>query len=340
MSDGSDIEWCDATWPPVVGCSRVDHRCDNCYAIGTVHRFRKADGLTKLRPKDASRPGLDWSGSVALQHFHLADPLHWRKPRRIFVCSQADLFHPAVPFAYIAAVFGVTAACPQHTMLVLTKRITRAIAFFAWYAAEYGDRSEGARVEANRAGLPLGFDDRAVSTWPLPNVHLGVSVSDQPTADADIPELLRCPAAVHWVSYEPALGPVDFRPWLPERATMAFVGPEMRAATGLTEGDTVALSRGAKLSWIVVGGESGPRARPFDIAWADSTVAQCRRAGVAPFVKQLGSVVTCHADVFNEDGRLAVRGTTDRIRLASYAGGDMDEWRSLGLERLCVREVV
>lgn len=274
MSDGSSIEWCDATWTPVVGCTRVSAGCDNCYAINTVHRFRKSDGLTKLRPKSAARPGLDWTGKVLLQPERLADPLRWRKPRRVFVCSQADLFHDQVPFKFIARVFGVMSECRQHTMIVLTKRIERAREFLAW------------------------LDPPSA----LPNVHIGVSVEDQATADERIPVLLKVPAAVRWVSYEPALGPVTFdkdRGWL---------------SCGV---DDVG---GPHVDWIVVGGESGPRARPFHVEWALSTIEQCRDTGARAFVKQLGTSPRQGVPV--ED----IHGTTRIVKLADYAGGDMSEW--------------
>lgn len=299
MSDSCSIEWCDATWQPVVGCTRVSAGCDNCYAIGTVNRFRKADGLTKLRPKDASRPGLDWSGKVLLQPERLADPLKWRKPRRVFVCSQADLFHDAVPFEFIAAVFGVMASSRQHTFLVLTKRPSRAREYFAWVEKRASDyRSTSAPhgwlfVDAATAALPDSMIG-GPSPWPVPNVHLGVSVEDQATANERIPTLLELPAVVRWVSYEPALGPVDIERWL-------WAHRERGAAS---------------IGWIVVGGESGPRARPFDVGWARAVVTQCHGmaygSGRTPvFVKQLGSHVI-------QDG--------ERRKKADYSGGDMSEW--------------
>lgn len=279
MSDGSSIEWTDATWQPVVGCTRISRGCDGCYAISSVHRFRKADGLTKLRPRDAARPGLDWSGKVALQSERLADPMHWKKPRRIFVCSQADLFHDAVPFEYIAAVFGVMATSPRHTFQVLTKRPARMLEFFAWVREQpkkYADET-GAAIVVRVLETKHYLSDGGPDVWPLPNVHLGVSVEDQATADERIPLLLQCPARVHWCSYEPALGPVDFR---------------LDEIVSATTGRGQALqSRGDVISWIVVGGESGARARPFDIAWARSVIEQCAAIGVrtVAFVKQLGS---------------------------------------------------
>lgn len=319
MSDGSSIEWCDATWQPVVGCTRVSPGCDNCYAISTVHRFRKADGLTKLRPKSATRPGLDWTGKVLQQPDSLELPLRWKKPRRIFVCSQADLFHERNPFEFISAVFGVMQACRQHTFLVLTKRDPRP--FFAWL------RSYGTEHNIEHDAVPWFHAHQVIGApfdrvgWPLPNVHLGVSVEDQARADERIPALLECPSAVHWISAEPLLGPVHLVKWLPELATMGFVGPQMAAVTGLEAGNVVALHRGAKLGWVVVGGESGPRARPFELDWARVLVRQCQAAGAAVFVKQLGARPRENAALVSDGGM-----GTWSMHLDDAKGGDMAEW--------------
>jgi protein gp37 len=371
MGDTS-IEWTDATWNPTRGCSRVDDDgCKNCYAMRFAHRFsapgQPYEGLTILRPKTASRPGVDWSGKARLVPDQLDLPLRWRRPRKVFVDSMSDLFHESLSNEDIAAVFGVMAAARQHTFQVLTKRPQRALEFFRqagiagrvdlfrhlalagrldeYFAEERtepilgwpgywitskgrvlsdhkGERREmkpmtgeqgHSRVMLYREGetarplihrLVLSvFDDvepdeqgchidgdptnnalwnlRAGSQavnwqdskrhgtrrrysklsqeqvdeirrlgadgvsgaeigrrfgisdtqarnilsgrqwgpeyepeWPLKNCWLGVSVSNQKNADERIPLLLQCPAAIRFVSYEPALGPVDFEPWL------------------------------------------------------------------------------------------------------------------------------
>lgn len=177
---------------------------------------------------------------MALVPEKLDEPRRWRKPARVFVDSMSDLFHEALPYPEIARVFDVMLASPRHTFQVLTKRPRRMLGFVRdwWGGSDYN---------------------------LLLNVWLGVSVEDQATADDRIPPLLQTPAARRFVSYEPALEPVDFRPWL-----------------GPVHPDSI-------LDWVIVGGESGPGARPFDVAWARSVVAQCREAGVACFVKQLGA---------------------------------------------------
>jgi protein gp37 len=244
-----------------------------------------------------------WTGRVACLPERLGEPLRWRRPRRVFVDSMSDLFQPGVPFEFIAAVFGVMAACPQHTFQVLTKRPERALEFFGdWLPSERPGEPECACVlRARRNGCDIGWppiENGKVrrGRWPLPNVHLGVSVEDQPTADERIPLLLQCPAAVRWVSYEPALGPVMFTSRWPHSCHGA-VGPVDGQEGYDINGCPMCRRCGMKLGgdpsfgldWIVVGGESGPNARPFDVAWARSTVRQCREAGVPVFVKQLGA---------------------------------------------------
>lgn len=274
--------------------------CDHCYAMGVAHRGMSPQhrGLTKLRPRDASRPGVDWTGEVRTVPTLLAKPLSWRKPRRVFVNSMSDLFHHGVPFEFIAAVFGVMAATPRHTYQVLTKRPDRAREFFAWASKTWpmpGPEHTALMRDCLRmaTGWPGGPVDPDL--WPLRNVHLGVSVEDQATADERIPVLLQLPAAVRWVSYEPALGPVDF-------ANVVDAGVMIDA---LRSG----------LGWVVVGGESGHGARPFDLAWARRTVEDCRSAGVPVFVKQLGARPVVESD-----------DVPIEIVIADRKGTNWDEW--------------
>ena len=305
------------TWNPVVGCSRVSAGCEHCYAERVAHRgmTEAHRGLTVL-----GKHGPRWTGEVRCLPERLDEPLRWRKPRRVFVNSMSDLFHEKVPFEYIAAVFGVMAAVRRHTFQVLTKRPARAAEFFAWLRSEHSAQvwKEARKYPSHNGYPPL--------TWPLRNVWLGVSVEDQATADERIPVLLTLPAAVRWVSYEPALGPVNWR----------WVG-----AYGL-EQDVLrfgALPRDGwvrGLDWIVVGGESGPGARPFDLAWARSTIAQCRAAGVPVFVKQLGARPMGPLRGLGGEPLDTAGGMPARVglRLRDRKGGDPSEWP----EDLRVRE--
>lgn len=313
MGDKTGISWTDATWNPIRGCSKVSAGCKNCYAEKVAARFSGPG-----QPYEGTVRDGRWNGQIRFVPEKLIEPLRWKRPRRIFVNSMSDLFHDGVPFEFIAAVFGVMAACPQHTFQVLTKRPERAVEFFAWAQGNNHSHPETICLHYSRAYTAAPAN--GVYRWPLPNVHLGVSVEDQPTADARIPPLLQCPAAVHFVSYEPALAAVDFAPYLRPNWDV-FVGPcgcsERRDPW--TRCDNCIHT----LRWVIVGGESGPNARPFDVAWARSTIEQCRAAGVACFVKQVG------AHPWDGPGSLWGADPTMRsgvIHLADRAGADPSEW--------------
>lgn len=336
----TDIEWADETWNPTVGCSRVDHRCDGCYAIGVAHRGLRPEHaeLTKLRPRGANRPGVDWTGVVRMLPERLELPLRWRKGRRVFVDSMSDLFHPSVPFPFVAAVFAMMAATPHHTYLVLTKRPQRAIEFQGWLdwarggldgepaygTADYcgGELyNVASHVMGDEAILALGHTIKA-QPWPLPNVHLGVSVSDQATWDADVPALLRCPAALHFVSLEPILGAVHI---MTARHPEAKPGEYRPAARSL--------------GWLVVGGESGPRARPNVLQWTRDIIRDCGFAHIPVFHKQVGEHALDDAAQLPEwplgAAEWNVGRTLFRPNLTKRKGGVMADWP----EDLRVREL-
>jgi protein gp37 len=253
-------------------------------------------------------------------------PLRTRKPTMFFVNSVSDLFHEDVPDAFINRVFAVMALAPQHTFQILTKRAERMRDYMTHAVGRDGSTLVSAREsgfcleremhirEASIDFLSRCADSSAPILFPLRNVWLGVSVENQHFADERIPLLLETPAAVRFISAEPLLDEVDLTPHL--------------------EGDTLAghgyrgFSKGPRLDWAIVGGESGPGARPFDIAWARSIVQQCKDAGVPVFVKQLGAVPVIGrdaGDVFVPDHEVLLR---DR------KGGDPSEWP----EDLRVRE--
>lgn len=270
-----------------------------------------------------------FNGVARLVPEDLALPLRWRKPARVFVNSMSDLFHEALTNEQIAAVFGVMAACPQHKFQVLTKRPERAVEWFEWASAyPVGTPDCLCQREAYkivRDKLPLHTVKGTLKhyPWPLPNVWLGVSAEHQDTADARIPHLLQTPAAVRFVSYEPALGLVNFRGgsygpdwlegWDVEPVCCGRPGSE---CCGEPEAQQIQTER---LDWIIVGGESGPGARPFDVEWARSTIRQCREAGVACFVKQLGG--NRMEDGYTDPGHTP---SLDRVR--ARKGDDPSEW--------------
>ncbi|HQQ75743.1 MAG TPA: phage Gp37/Gp68 family protein [Thermoanaerobaculia bacterium] len=311
----SKIEWTDRTWNPVRGCSRVSEGCRNCYAERfaarysfdgqAFHGFARFGASKREGGTITNRP--EWTGRVELIPEKLSEPLRWKKPARVFVNSMSDLFHERLSIDAVAAVFGIMACAPMHTFQVLTKRPARMRAFFDRIQSEPRfAMSVGLSVAP--ANYPHALNFPAV--WPLPNVWLGVSVEDQATADERIPLLLQTPAAVRFVSYEPALGPVDF-----DRLVIP--------------GGTMAPLYGKGLDWVIVGGESGPGARPFAIEWARSTVRACRAADVPVFVKQLGAEVR----IDGPSDHVHFAGAFDPEkqffpRLRDRKGGDPAEWPS------------
>lgn len=211
----------------------------------------------------------------------LRKPLRWRKPRMVFVCSMTDLFADFIPDDWIDQMFAMMALCPQHTFQILTKRPEQAKLYFGrlddepWrLAVEAGNLLDGQWIwnegKRHREKIEALVDEwtSAHAYAPLPNVWFGVSVEDQATADARVPILLDTPAAIRWVSYEPALGPVDF--------------------SCLESGEADNLPR---LDWIVAGGESGNDAQPCHPYWIRDVRDQCQAAGVPFFFKQWGEWV-------------------------------------------------
>jgi len=245
------IEWAETVWNPVVGCSKVSQGCKNCYAEVMAKRL-KAMGRPEYQ--DVIGDNGRWTGKVTLIHKRLTAPYTWSKPQLVFVNSMSDLFHDSVPDEYIYAVLNVARNLPQHTFMILTKRPKR----MAKFVNSYGP-----------------YD--LVTLAGAKNIWLGVCVEDQDTADQRIPLLLQTPASVRFVSYEPAIGPVDFQGW-DGKYQRNYLDPGF-------SGDR---SKRGPLDWIIMGGESGPGARPMHPDWARSVRDQCQKAGVKLFFKQWG----------------------------------------------------
>ncbi len=262
MSDHTKIAWSDATWNPVTGCSKITPGCKFCYA---EREWRRLSANPKA-PVYFGRAFTDVRG----HEDRLDPPLRWRRPRKIFVNSMSDLFHESVPDAFIDRVFAVMALSPQHTFQVLTKRPER-MRDYLDARCDNREHAIGKQMIELSAGRDPGLPE-----LPLPNVCLGVSAENQDTADERILLLIQTPAAVRWVSLEPLIGPVDL-----EEVPVGMFGP-LRPHGGVS-------AENPRLDWVVVGGESGPHARPFDLAWARQIIEQCKTAGVPCFMKQLGA---------------------------------------------------
>ena len=286
MSTG--IEWTDETWNPTTGCDRVSPGCDNCYALGMAKRLKamgQADYQTDGDPK-TSGPGF----GLAIHPHRLDQPLRWKKPRKVFVNSMSDLFHDRVPDEFIAQVWTVMAATPQHTYQILTKRHGRLrslIRRIAWRSPTTEERNRGIRGSQAYVQADEKLNDHLGTPRVLPNVWLGVSVENQQWADIRIPALLMTPAAVRFLSMEPLLGPVDLTSiaWTNGGGTHLDVVNGWHGVPGVWRADA------KRVDWVIAGGESGPGARPMQPQWARQLRDQCDFAGVPFFMKQTGSVL-------------------------------------------------
>lgn len=338
MADATKIEWTDATWNPITGCSVVSPGCTNCYAMklaGTrLQHHPSRAGLTR-----ETKAGPVWNGTVRFNEEWLTQPLRWKRPRMIFVCAHGDLFAENVPDAWINQVFAIMALCPQHTFQILTKRPARMRLYiegalpFVWHEAIKAGDKHGAR-DAPFWGAAHAQDRRS---WPLPNIWLGVSAEDQARADERVPELLSTTAAIRFVSAEPLLGPIRFdridddvdafedcgghpdphwpsdthdATWL--NALTGQMEAEARTPDGTRRGsiDVGLRWKGGKLDWIIAGGENGPREMRAE--WAQQIRDQCAVAGTAFFFKQWGSHIPAGQTMAN--GKVWAPGCGTRLR--------------------------
>lgn len=313
MSAGTKIEWTDATWNPVTGCSKVSPGCKHCYAERMAKRLAGRCGYPA-----------DDHFRVTLHPDRLEEPLRWRQPRWVFVCSMSDLFHPDVPVEFIAEVFDVmacaTAACgkrhrheeecwtgPAHTFQILTKRPERMRQVLAEELPNYvGHYWPGDRP------LCVSMDAGA---WPLPNVWIGTSVENQEAADERVPSLLATPAVVRFVSCEPLLGPVDLRPHFPQTD---YCPAHDYGDPGYPPAECAYCKHHPGLDWVIVGGESGPDARPMHPDWVRSIRDQCQAAGVPFFFKQWGEWTAEYRE--EKYVRLDLLKPDEQVAASKYAG--------------------
>ena len=309
MADNTPIEWADATVNAINGCSLASPGCTNCYAMKQAHRVEIRRGLTQ-----PSKGGMVWTGEVRFAADQLLKPLVWKRPRRIFWNAHGDTFHPAVPDEWIDQVVATAAETPQHIHMILTKRSDRMRDYFTRLPE---------RIDAWDCNAGLDF-----VALPLPNLWLGVSVEDQTRADERIPDLLATPAAVRFISAEPLLGPIDLTRIMEAGAEecfhhvklepISFEGrvctegrSSLNALTGHYWGEDLIDGQWEgwvdyhqspgfgepgyhkPLDWVIVGGESGPGARPMHPDWARSLRDQCAAAGVPFHFKQWGEHAWC-----------------------------------------------
>jgi len=294
MGADTSIEWATHTFNPWRGCAKVSTGCANCYA----ETMAKRTGIHGTWGKDGER--------VVSSDAYWRQPIKWNRDaaregvrRRVFCASMADVFEDRRDLdGPRERLYGLIEATPNLDWLLLTKRPENAARLFDWSVLGCFDADE----------------------WP-PNVWLGTSAENQATADERIPHLLAVPAAVRFLSVEPLLGPVDLMPWLDEEGYDApGDGGEVRPLPAV--------------DWVIVGGESGPGARPCDVAWIRSVRDQCREAGTPCFVKQLGAVPLEFRRVVGKEHGTPFSMAAANLRLRDPKGGDMAEWP----EDLRVRE--
>ncbi|MEV5944667.1 phage Gp37/Gp68 family protein [Streptomyces sp. NPDC051994] len=262
----SNIEWTEQTWNPTTGCDRISPGCDRCYALTMAKRLK---GMGQAKYQTDGDPRTSGPGFGLATHAEtLTEPLRWKKPRKVFVNSMSDLFHARVPREFLARVFAVMAATPQHTYQILTKRPERAARILRDLCTCGSGHPPGEHLRSEMEwaatshsptyvpGLEHGIYHR--SGWPLPNVWLGTSIESNDYVRRAT-ALRDAPAAVRFISAEPLLGPLG---------ELDLCG----------------------IDWLIIGGESGVGARSFAPVWALDLIVEARAAGAAPFVKQLGSV--------------------------------------------------
>lgn len=247
MADNTKIQWTDATWNPVTGCSPISEGCLNCYAARLAKRLAGLFGYPKDDPF-----------RVTFHLDRLDKPLEWKKPRKIFVCSMGDLFHDDVNEKWIGRVIGHIAAAHWHTFIILTKRPRNALEF-CHAIAHY---PKGDESKKPIPGLP-------------PNLHFGITAENQKRADERIPILLQIPAAVKFISVEPMLSEIH----LGKIPKLTFLDH--------TDGPGNLKITMPELHWVICGAETGPGARPMDPYWARNLRDQAKAAGVPFFMKAM-----------------------------------------------------
>jgi protein gp37 len=258
---------------------------------------KRLKGMGQAKYQNDGDPKTSGPGFALTMHDDVIyEPLTWKKPRLVFVNSMSDLFHDKVDADFIAKFFGVMALTPHCTYQILTKRHGRLRSLLNSGPFHTAVLAWAARLQNEKHPMPAwNPGERRLKKWPLPNVHLGVSVENQKWADIRIPALLDTPAAVRFLSCEPLLGPVTLFPDDHSTHDRDFDGTDDYICLDCSTDDQhvpwrVTNRSELGIDWVIIGGESGPGARPFNPQWAANLIDDARAAGAAPFVKQLGSV--------------------------------------------------
>jgi protein gp37 len=379
VSAQTKIQWCDDTWNPWIGCVKVSTGCKNCYAeTSTPVRVARSEGRElwggKLRDKakDFKAP-LRWNerpwvcdtcgtarelGALCAGHDSsiklgkctkcndFGSSFH---RRRVFSLSLGDWLDPDVPIEWLAEMLDVIRRCPNLDLLLLTKRPEQwsiRLLHAAMWAAGFRDGQTGGQPTAEAHPAYEFISDWIMNGKPPANVWIGTTVENQEMADKRIPELLKIPAVCRFISYEPALGPVDFSfdfysDWACRECGSRNVNTEVQVGPDdvgtyqchdckyMGEGEDAAWK--SQIDWVIVGGESGNKAREFSINWARATVHQCKESKIPCFVKQLGADPRHDYEgvaVFTGpiEGETKVQIKNGPLRLKDKKGGDMSEW--------------
>jgi protein gp37 len=335
MAENSAIEWCDHTFNPWQGCTKVSPGCDHCYAEARqdtrLHVVKWGAGQERKRTGPHN-----WRTPLAWDRKHAEFFAQHGRRQRVFCASLADVFDNAVPAAWRTDLFDLIASTPNLDWLLLTKRIGNADAMMKAALVDLGN--------GTRDLLP---------SWPWSNVWLGATIVNQEEANRDIPRLLATPAAKHFLSIEPLLGPVDLR--LPTRTWTTSAGgvlcdhccngdrcddpthcergrPEWRIHCGHCRGT----GRGKPIDWVIAGGESGPKSRPAHHDWVRSLRDQCKSADVPFLFKQWGEWLpegqqersTAFPDVVADNANGCPPGGYTEARVYRWPGGRSESYRA------------
>lgn len=289
MAKETKIEWCDATFNPWIGCTKVSPACDHCYAAVSTPARTLGVEWGAGNPRRRTSAG-NWSLPLRWNEKHAEFFAEHGRRRRVFCASLADVFDNEVPPQWRAELFALIEATPNLDWLLLTKRIgnVRDMAPLPWIGGPVQHGPDPSNIHGG---------------WP-PNVWLGATICNQAEADRDIPKLLRVPAAVRFLSIEPMLGPIDLHQvyGVPHNAPFSVLNDKnmlglrrcVEHAVGYCMSDCI--GRLPALDWVIAGGESGPHARRMHPDWARALRDQCAAAGVPFLFKQWGEWLPVVAD--------------------------------------------